>query len=208
MLTTTWCPAATLSLATVPPIIPLPMMPTVVMTAPTPRVPADHSDHAERAWPGALGQARCGLRSGRHLVRDHELARELVDGGELGRGGLASWRARSGGPATAAAPAQLLLEHEKRNEAALRATETTLDILRTAGFDPQHASAIARSALWTGITLVMSEPGYHPDLRADERAEMQRRSHSTSHAARSSGRSGPTSIMGTSSHAALCKVKP
>ena len=37
LLSTTWCPAATLSLATVPPIIPLPMKPTVVMTAPTPR---------------------------------------------------------------------------------------------------------------------------------------------------------------------------
>jgi len=74
-----------------------------------------------------------------------------------------------------AAP-QLLLEHEKRNEAALRANEVALDILRTAGFDPQHASMIARSALWTGITLVMSEPGFHPDLSAEERAEWQRRS--------------------------------
>ena len=73
-----------------------------------------------------------------------------------------------------AAP-QLLLEHEKRNEAALRATELTLDILRTGGFDPQHASTIARSALWTGITLVMSEPGFSPELSADERAEWQRR---------------------------------
>ena len=71
--------------------------------------------------------------------------------------------------------AQLLLEHEKRNEAALRATEVTLGVLRGAGFDPQHASEIARSTLWTGITLVMSEPGYHPELPADERAEMQRR---------------------------------
>jgi TetR/AcrR family tetracycline transcriptional repressor len=73
-----------------------------------------------------------------------------------------------------AAP-QLVLEHEKRNEAALRATEITLDILRTAGFDALHASTIARSALWTGITLVMSEPGFHPELAADERAEWQRR---------------------------------
>ena len=72
--------------------------------------------------------------------------------------------------------AQLLSEHEKRNEAALRATETTLAILRGAGFDPRHASAIARNALWTGITLVMSEPGYHPEVPADERAELQRRS--------------------------------
>ena len=73
-----------------------------------------------------------------------------------------------------AAP-QLLLEHEKRNEAALRATETVLEILRTAGFDAQHASAIARSTLWTGITLVLSEPGFKPELNAEERAEMQRR---------------------------------
>ena len=70
---------------------------------------------------------------------------------------------------------RLVLEHEKRNEAARRTAEVTLDILRNAGFDPRHASAIARSALWTGITLVMSEPGYHPELSADERAEMQRR---------------------------------
>ncbi len=73
-----------------------------------------------------------------------------------------------------AAP-QLFLEHEKRNEAALRATEITLDILRTAGFDPQYASTIARSALWTGITLVMSEPGFKPEMPADQRAEWQRR---------------------------------
>ena len=50
--------------------------------------------------------------------------------------------------------------------------------LADAGFDPRHASAIARNALWTGITLVMSEPGYHPELPADERAELQRRSQS------------------------------
>jgi TetR/AcrR family transcriptional regulator, tetracycline repressor protein len=74
-----------------------------------------------------------------------------------------------------AAP-QLLLEHEKRNEAALRATEAALEILRSAGFDPQHASEIARSTLWTGIMLVMSESGYHPELSQDERAEWQRRS--------------------------------
>ncbi|HEY7324744.1 MAG TPA: TetR family transcriptional regulator [Streptosporangiaceae bacterium] len=73
------------------------------------------------------------------------------------------------------AAAQLLLEHEKRNEAALQATEVTLDVLRRAGFDPQHASAIARSALWTGITLVMSEPGYNPELPPEEHEEMQRR---------------------------------
>jgi TetR/AcrR family transcriptional regulator, tetracycline repressor protein len=70
---------------------------------------------------------------------------------------------------------QLLLEHEKQNEAALRATEATLEILRGAGFDPQHASEIARSTLWTGIMLVMSEAGYHPELSGDERAELHRR---------------------------------
>jgi AcrR family transcriptional regulator len=70
---------------------------------------------------------------------------------------------------------QLVLEHEKRNEAALRATEAALTILTGAGFDEQYASEIARSTLWTGITLVMSDAGYHPELSADERAEFQRR---------------------------------
>jgi len=73
-----------------------------------------------------------------------------------------------------AAP-QLVLEHEKQNEAALRATEAVLEILNGAGFDAQHASEIARSTLWTGIMLVMSESGYHPELAEDERAEHQRR---------------------------------
>ena len=77
-----------------------------------------------------------------------------------------------------AAP-QLVLEHEKQNEAAQRATEAALEILRGAGFDPQHASEIARSTLWTGITLVMSEAGYHPELSEDERAERQRRTEIT-----------------------------
>jgi TetR/AcrR family transcriptional regulator, tetracycline repressor protein len=71
---------------------------------------------------------------------------------------------------------QLLLEHEKRNEAALRATETTLEILLGAGFDPQHASEVARSTLWTGIMLVMSEAGYRPEFSDEERAEWNRRS--------------------------------
>ena len=71
---------------------------------------------------------------------------------------------------------QLLLEHEKRNEAALRATEAALAILLGAGFDPLHAAEIARSTLWTGITLVMSEAGYHPELSDEERAEWNRRS--------------------------------
>ena len=70
---------------------------------------------------------------------------------------------------------RLVLEHEKRNEAALRATEVTLKVLRDAGFDPRYASEVARSTLWTGITLVMSEPGYHPELSAEEHAERLRR---------------------------------
>src|ERR1700683_772061 len=70
---------------------------------------------------------------------------------------------------------RLVVEHEKRNEAALRATEITLKVLRDAGFDPRYASEIARSTLWTGITLVMSEPGYHPELSAEEHAERLRR---------------------------------
>lgn len=72
-----------------------------------------------------------------------------------------------------AAP-QLLVHGEKlHSAAALDASELTLDILRTAGFSPQDASNAAASALWTGITLVMSEPGI--ELIDDaERAELQR----------------------------------
>jgi TetR/AcrR family transcriptional regulator, tetracycline repressor protein len=73
-----------------------------------------------------------------------------------------------------AAAAQLLLQFEKQNDSALRATEVTLEILRGAGFDPVHASEIARSALWTGLTLVMSEPGIET-LAPEERAETQRK---------------------------------
>jgi len=72
-----------------------------------------------------------------------------------------------------AAP-QLLLQTEKQSESALRATEVTLEVLRSAGFGPQHASEIARSALWTGIMLVMSEPGITL-LSSEERTEFQRR---------------------------------
>jgi TetR/AcrR family transcriptional regulator, tetracycline repressor protein len=73
------------------------------------------------------------------------------------------------------AAAQLMATHEKQNEAALRASEVTLEILRGAGFDPDHASEIARNALWTGIMLVMSEPGFDPGLSDDERSELQRK---------------------------------
>jgi len=55
-----------------------------------------------------------------------------------------------------AAPGLLLQTKKLSAEAQLKATELTLDILRTAGFSPEDASMAARSALWTGIMLVMS----------------------------------------------------
>jgi len=73
------------------------------------------------------------------------------------------------------AATQLLMQSEKRNsEAALNANEVALELLRTAGFSPQDASAIARTALWTGIMLVMSEPGIE-SLDDVERTELQRK---------------------------------
>jgi TetR/AcrR family transcriptional regulator, tetracycline repressor protein len=70
---------------------------------------------------------------------------------------------------------QLLLEMEKRSEPAMRATEVTLAVLRGAGFDPKHASAIARNTLWTGLMLVMSEPGTKPGMTEEDKAEHLRR---------------------------------
>jgi hypothetical protein len=64
---------------------------------------------------------------------------------------------------------------EKQSPAALEAIEVTLEVLSRGGFDPQHASAIARSGLWTGLMLAMSETGYGPSLSESERAEQQRR---------------------------------
>jgi TetR/AcrR family tetracycline transcriptional repressor len=72
-----------------------------------------------------------------------------------------------------AAP-KLLLQFEKQTEASLRPTELTLEILREAGFDAEHAAGIARYALWTGITLVMSEPGSEW-LTAEVREQQQRK---------------------------------
>ena len=69
---------------------------------------------------------------------------------------------------------KLIADHEKQSEAFLRVTEVTLSVLRRAGFDPATASGIARSALWTGLTLVMSEPGGEY-LSDGERAQQQRR---------------------------------
>ncbi len=71
---------------------------------------------------------------------------------------------------------QVLVPSEKlHSEAALRVTETALDVLRRAGFDPMHASEIARNGLWTGLMLVMSAPDYDSGLSQDERTEVQRR---------------------------------
>ena len=71
---------------------------------------------------------------------------------------------------------QLLLETEKQSESALRATEVTLGVLRGAGFDPRHASSIARSTLWTGLMLKMSEPGSKPGMTGTELEEHLRQS--------------------------------
>jgi AcrR family transcriptional regulator len=56
------------------------------------------------------------------------------------------------------AATRLLQSFGKQYPAAMRTTEVTLEILRGAGFDPEHAAAIARYGLWTGIMLVMSDP--------------------------------------------------
>jgi AcrR family transcriptional regulator len=72
---------------------------------------------------------------------------------------------------------QLILEGEKQTDAALVASETALAVLRRGGFDPEHAAEIARSALWTGLMLVMSEPGFHPSMSPAEKAEAQRKHH-------------------------------
>jgi TetR/AcrR family transcriptional regulator, tetracycline repressor protein len=63
---------------------------------------------------------------------------------------------------------------EKRSEPAMRATEVTLEVLRGAGFDPRHAAEIARGALWTGLTLRMSEAGAKPGMADQDRAEHMR----------------------------------
>jgi TetR/AcrR family tetracycline transcriptional repressor len=72
-----------------------------------------------------------------------------------------------------AAP-RLMIEHEKRSEAALAAAEAALEILRGAGFDPWQAAEIARGTLWTAIMLVMSEPGNKVGLSVEENAEEMR----------------------------------
>ena len=76
--------------------------------------------------------------------------------------------------AHACAPA-VLLGADKLGPYYWQVTEVTLDVLHRAGFDALHASEIARSALWTGLTLVMSEPGFDPGLSEEERAGIVRR---------------------------------
>jgi AcrR family transcriptional regulator len=70
---------------------------------------------------------------------------------------------------------QLLLAGEKQSEGAREASEVALEVLHQAGFDPRQATEIARSALYTGLMLVMSEPGYEPGLSEEQRADLQRR---------------------------------
>jgi hypothetical protein len=71
---------------------------------------------------------------------------------------------------------QLLSTTQKlHGDASLQVTETALEVLRRGGFDPVQASEIARSALWTGLMLVMSAPGFGPALADADRAEMMRR---------------------------------
>jgi TetR/AcrR family transcriptional regulator, tetracycline repressor protein len=66
----------------------------------------------------------------------------------------------------------LLMQGEKlHGEASMEAVEAALEVLQRGGFDLEQASEIARSALWTGLMLVMSEPGFQPAMSLEQRAE-------------------------------------
>jgi TetR/AcrR family transcriptional regulator, tetracycline repressor protein len=69
------------------------------------------------------------------------------------------------------APPLLLSGEKLHGEAALRATETTLGVLARGGFNDEQASEIARSALWTGLMLVMGDLGFDPAVSAEDRDE-------------------------------------
>jgi len=70
------------------------------------------------------------------------------------------------------AASQLLISSEKRtSEAAMVASETALDVLHRAGFDAEYSVAIVRNALFTGVMLAMSDPGFEPGMTEAERAE-------------------------------------
>lgn len=72
---------------------------------------------------------------------------------------------------------QLLISSEKRtSEAAMVASETALAVLHRGGFDAEYSAAIVRNALFTGVMLVMSEPGFEPGMTEAERAEHARQS--------------------------------
>jgi AcrR family transcriptional regulator len=76
-----------------------------------------------------------------------------------------------------ASASQLLMAGEKmHSESSIMATETALAVLRRGGFTPEQASEIARSAMWTALTLVMSEPGYNLAGTPEERTEVMRQS--------------------------------
>ena len=69
----------------------------------------------------------------------------------------------------------LLIGSDKLGPSSLPVTEVALDVLHNAGFDALHASEVARSALWTGLMLVMSEQGSEPGTTPDEHEEIMRR---------------------------------
>ncbi|MGH3400720.1 MAG: TetR/AcrR family transcriptional regulator [Streptosporangiaceae bacterium] len=74
-----------------------------------------------------------------------------------------------------AASGLLMTSKKLHGEAAMEATEAALEVLQGGGgFSAEQASEIARTALWTGLMLVMSEPGFQPSLSEAERAEHQR----------------------------------
>jgi TetR/AcrR family transcriptional regulator, tetracycline repressor protein len=67
---------------------------------------------------------------------------------------------------------QLLVGSEKRmGEAAMVASETTLEVLQRGGFDLEYSAAIMKNALFTAVMLAMSEPGFEPGVTEAERTE-------------------------------------
>ncbi|HXW88779.1 MAG TPA: TetR family transcriptional regulator [Streptosporangiaceae bacterium] len=70
---------------------------------------------------------------------------------------------------------QLLIGSEKRtSDAAMLASETALGVLDRGGFDAEYSAAIVRNALFTGVMLAMSEPGFEPGRPEAERVERMR----------------------------------
>jgi TetR/AcrR family transcriptional regulator, tetracycline repressor protein len=70
---------------------------------------------------------------------------------------------------------ELLVGSEKRmSDAAMVACETTLEVLQRGGFDLEHSAAIMHNALFTGVMLAMSQPGFEPGMTEAERTEHQR----------------------------------